>query len=396
MADSFQIPQRNPQYIPPVAPPTDLIHELYSRPKPGEIAAGQMSDAVKAIYDRYIEMQKLKAGAFGEGGPALYKMLGYGDASTSASAPVAQQPQAPVATSQPAQGGGAIPQDKYHAIAGQLGVTPDFEGYTKAIGNIAGQMQQSAQDYGPSRFGQANQQMLGGQLSALKTGMEAQKAPLEYEQARLGIQKTEGDIAMQPMQAAKTEQDYRLATDKPIAEEVSKQRQKTTATDTADLLFNQFSNSFMGKGGEDLTKPSAKIPFITGASAKLSNATGGRYGNKAGGDMLDQSKPLANALVGLLTASGRMNPSLANDFVEGIIPKPDQTTAQKQEKMKGIRQLIDTIRTGDENALNAVVGTLKGGQAGRTGTPTSGATGPHGPTVTQNGHTYTWNGSSYE
>lgn len=271
----IQIPQRNPQYVAPVQPDPAMIQALYNRPKPGEIAAGQLGDAVKALYAQYIQQQQLKASAFGEGGPALYHMLGYDKSpldiggskpqipSVAAAAqlpqpagggsvPPSQPPQAVAAASPGQPNQNPLSQDQYHAVAAHLGVTPDFGGYQKAIGDTTNEMVNSAQQFGPSKWGLASQKMLTDKLSALKTGMEAQKAPLEY-------QKTANEVAMNSLNVAEKQASIKASNAKFVTPG------QANALSSGDP--NQVANQF----GQGATVPVEAVQFSAGQRQQKQN-----------------------------------------------------------------------------------------------------------------------------
>jgi hypothetical protein len=409
MADQIQIPQRNPQYVEPVNP-FPLVDSSLNRQQQAQQYMGTSAIGLGDTYNKlrqqelenYLRIQGTKAAAFGEGGPALYNML-YGNGQQSQQPSTqAQQPLPPTSVSDMSQGqsaGQTQPTQSPHG--GQPAIDPmspggtihtslsmghpDFAGYGQKIQDLTGQMTQSAGMYGPSKFGQANQQMLGGQLNALKTGMEAQTAPLTY-------QKTANEVAMQPTELAEKQQSLANAQQqipmevkKTVAGEVSKQSQDSQQIRDLQVLAGNLQKNMptnLGLGGN--------------IKGEVFRATGGRLGSAQAANMQNSMIPLATGLNTVL--SHRFNAGEVQALASSLIPQPKDTPAYQQQKLQNLNNLLGVMAKGNEQNVENVKNAILQGTVPSIGIRQNQSSqgGPHGNTVVQNGHTYTWNGKNYE
>lgn len=367
MADQFQIPNRTPPQATPPAPPYELVSKYLDRPY-------QNAEAVSGNIDKvteYLNKQKqLKAGAFEAGGPGLLQYLYGGGSQPQAGGgvpsgpnqnmtPLAQQPQQGTIPAPQTQAQSIQPSIDPHAPGGTIHTSINVVGnpdhgsiHAQKIRDLQQQMGQNAQ---MGKYGQTLN-------TGVKDQLNAETALMGAEQFQQGQQRQQQQF--DTSQANEEDRFQRSEANKirgTVAGAQKDIRQKATASDTAQDALNTFAKTFVGKGpkGEmiDLTAPSS-IPFVTGASANVASKSGGRFGNKSGGNMVERRKVLANAMVGILTSSGRVAPQVANDLVAGLIPNPDELTNNKLEKMDELQRLIDTVRAGDQATIDNMISTL--------------------------------------
>jgi hypothetical protein len=363
------------------------------------------------LYQRNIQQKQLQAQAFEAGGPYLMNQL-YGGGNpqqqTFTPNPNVQMPQTNDSNQNPPTNDGSmqsgqVPPMGQGQTQGGVGSptptngvsTPQTSAQTMPSQNqvpgltmngqpvtdqtihdthskLSPQQRQALANFGITDPSQAVGMGKGGQnfLAGYKTLGDLALQPGQQQAQALDLQNKQFEQSQQPTIAAKNQADLKNAQMAvpqtqagKAAEEVSKQGQKTSATDTAQLALNQFAKSFMStdQNGQlvDLTHPSS-LPYVTGAKAALSKSTSGRMGGQAGGEMLKQANILGNSLVGILTANGRMNENAARDFVNGIIPAPDEPTPMKVKHLDDVQNFINTIKNGDANTLNTVIATITG------------------------------------
>jgi hypothetical protein len=381
MADQFQIPQPNPQYVPPVPPPYDLVNADLNRTQQAvQAGPNALKSAAEMLIQNYYKNQQAKAGAFEAGGPYLMNML-YGNGQQQPPQYPAQQPQgqAPAQVGTPLPSNGAAtpassaqtlqpsvsgdvqppidphaPGGTIHTSVNQIG-NPDWGGiHAQKILELQKQMAGNAQ---MGKYGQTLNTGLKDQLSA-------EQALMGQEQFQQGQTRQQNQFNQsQDAEESRFQRGQKTKVAESVAGEVSKERQKKTSTDTAQEMLNTFAKTFIStdKNGNlvDLTHPSS-VPFVTGAKARLSQSTSGRIGGEAGGEMLNKAQTLSDTVVGILTAGGRMTPDAARGIAQAMVPKPDEPTPMKIKHLDEVQHLIDTVKSGDQEALNTVISTLTG------------------------------------
>jgi hypothetical protein len=277
MADQFQIPQRNPP-APQFQPPTDLVNAYINRPTPAETATQGLGNAMNSFtqykqyqYNKYLEEQKLKAGAFEAGGPYLMNMLygtGQPTASTTAQGQVAgtampsQAPSAPTPMPQGTAGVSPTPQGIGQPQQASQPLMHPTSGLPQTIHDIPGPLTpqanagiggQNAQDQYLAGLGLRPDQ--AGQLGMMGTF---------GNKALLGL-KTVGDLALQPGQQALQQQAIQKggfeASQQPIQAETNRQH-----------LINeqqQIPNWIAGKSAEEQNKYQTPEMKVQAATMKL-------------------------------------------------------------------------------------------------------------------------------
>ena len=368
MADQFQIPQRNPQFVPPINP-TDLANAYLNRQQNQQqyatglaIGAGETANKLsQQALQNYLLKQQAKAGAFEAGGPALLQTLygpqGQPTQPTGPQAPTAgSQPPAPVTPSQPAAPASeAIPE----TIQATLN-HPTLGVHAQKILDLQKQMGQNAQ---MGKYGQTLN-------AALKDQLNAEAALMSGEQFQQGQARQQKQF--EESQNAEESRFQRSEANRikgQVAGEVSKERQAQNVADTATGLLNTFKHKFLRMGNDgnvvDLTNPS-KIPGKVALGEKIAKVSGGFYGNVPAKDMDESRQSLKNGLTSLMTSGGRMQPAAADDLAEAMIPSPEEPTAKKIEKIRDMKKFIGIIKSGNANALEDFISTLQGKQLGRS------------------------------
>ncbi len=226
--------------------------------------------------------------------------------------------------------------------------------------------------------------------------------PITAQQKGIDIQKGQNDLSLYPTEKAYKEQQLANAQAEipmkqkaTVAGEISKEGQSSQQIGQIRQLYTDL------EGALAKNKPS----LTATASGKLNQATGGRVGSSTAADVLNAANPLATALNTEL--SRRFNAQEVQFLTKALIPSPMDTPQYAKTKMDRLNHMITSMESGNEQNVKNVANAITGGQINTTIMPTrtqpiphgsspAGSTGPHGKTVVQNGHTYTWNGKNYE
>lgn len=203
---------------------------------------------------------------------------------------------------------------------------PDFTGHLNRINQLQGQMSELSQE-GPA-YAQKMMTPLTGQLTAEKSALDAQMAPLTY---------------------AQKEEELNLMRNKPVAEEVSKQNVVLKEVASVQMLFDK-----MDKGlSQYYTHPNQYL-----GSANVAQATGGRKGSTYGARVLNQGRPLVAAINKVLT--GRFNMGENEILSMSLAPSPNYTPKYNAMLMKDLHDMLKAMATGSQDSVRNVVTALNG------------------------------------
>ena len=349
MADQIQIPQRTPQYVPPIDP-TGLVEGYLNRQQQAQQNMGQaavgLGETVNKLRQQdlqnYLLKQQAKGSAFEQGGPYLYNLL-YGNGqqpqqpqtgasvpSNSPTTPAASAQTMPQATDQP-----AIPE----TIQASLN-HPTLGIHAQKILDLQKQMGQNAQI---GAYGAKVNQGLKDQLSA-------EQALMGQEQFQQGQVRQEDQFnRSQAAEESRFQRGQELHKNTAVATEVSKLSPQQTEVKTLNTMFDNLDKNLHSY---------YKDPKSFIGSGNLNRVTKGRVGSASGAEAINQGKPLVAALNQVLTH--RFNFGESTLLMDSLAPSPNDTPQYAASKMKMIHQLIQSMDEGNKDNIAVVTQAING------------------------------------
>lgn len=349
MADQIQIPQRNPQYVAPVAPPTDLIQALYNRPKPGEIAASGLGQGVNALLDQYYKRKELEMRAFEVGGPYLLRREFSPNGTTASTTPQGQMAgtvppsQSQQSAIQPNSNTGPVTAGMPSPSAStanigqdtpQLGIPQDSQPssvileHAAATGHdptghaaqFSSQQQQAQENYGITDPAQAVGMGKSGQtfLAGYKTLGDLALQPGAQELQNQATQKGQFEQSQQPTIAARNKQDL-----------INSQQQNPNwiAGKTAEM---------QGKYGEQDIKTQQGIKALQDFSDSWDQVGSNLKGPKSGG-LTSKAGSLFSGVAPDVTTFNKIRENTATALATALLPE----NARANPLM--VKELADTL-----------------------------------------------------
>lgn len=323
----IELPNRQLQSVPQRVDPTPLVEGYLNRNQQGQqYASSLLNDIAKQIQEQRMQEMAMRVGAFKAGGPMLYNQL-YPQKG--------QQPSVPAG--QPAQQ--FHPNDPYGTIKASVDAGhPDLTG-----------LYSQAQKYAPmGDYGREQIQNLGN-IATLAT------APVIAQQKQLEMQKTQGDLAMQPTEMELKKQQlinarYQIPAEinKGVSQETSKQGDLTPLVIDAEKTFKRLDQRLneYHKSGDAL------------GSSNLSKISGGRFGSDTGDAAIGDAKHLILIINKMLV--GRFNMG-GNDLLTGALaPSPNYTPKMNAQLMSDLYDTLEAVKSGKIENVQRVKSTLEG------------------------------------
>lgn len=335
---AINVPIQSPNPVQPVNP-FPIVDSYLNRQQQAQQAMGQSAIGLGETYNKLRQqkiaqsMEALKSIAelYGAGGPGavqqyaptINRVAGSPIIDTSKSQPQNQSSYSQLPSGggqQYSQPGGVSPYIQASLDMGH----PDFTGHLNKIRQLQGQMS-GFENQG--KYGQSQTQQLTQELTGEKAALDAELAPGQYE---------------------KTQQDIRLGTAKPVAEEVSKQGETTTRVGQLRGLYDQMSNAV------SQNKPG--LSSAVGATAY--NLSRGFVGSKTGADIQNISAPMTAALNYELTK--RFNEGEASFLMNSMMPKAGATQPYNQDRLQRLNMMIGALESGNDANIHNVASIIKG------------------------------------
>lgn len=403
MAQQISVPQTTPN-APQFQVPTDLVNAYLARRQQGQQdtlnRVQELGSTIHNYQQQKIQNQLSALGAvsqlYGAGGPRAVQQYAPSINRTAGTSMVQPQPQATI----PPQG---TPQNATLPPNQDQTPSPYIQAsLAQGHPDVAGVGSFHAPQPSPADLEDIQSGGTYGRNKAqsFKDLGDLSMQPITAAQKQLDMQKTTGELGMQPTEAALKKQqlvnaqaEIPMKEKSTVAGEISKEGQSSQQIGQIRQLYSDLEGAL-----------AKNTPSLASAvSGRVNQATGGRMGSSSAADVLNAANPLATALNTEL--SRRFNSQEVQFLTKSLIPSPIDTSQYAKTKMDRLNHMITAMESGNEQNVANVANAITGGKINTTIMPTktqpitqppTGLTGPHGQTVVQNGHIYTWNGKSYE
>lgn len=180
--------------------------------------------------------------------------------------------------------------------------------------------------------------------------------PITAQQKQLDMQKTVGELGMQPTEKALKEQSLINAQQqipmeikKTISGEVSKQSQDTQNITQLKTLAGNLDTALRGHDSG----------VLGNQAGTLYQVSGGRIGSKTAAAIQNAANPLATALNTELAR--RFNSGEVALLSQSLIPQPKDTPEYAQQKLQNLNRLIDSMASGNETNVKNVAAAITSG-----------------------------------
>lgn len=390
MADQFQIPQRNPQFVAPVAPPYELINASLNRTQQN---AQAIPSAISAAVDAYYKKKQLQAGAYEAGGSRLLNMLyGIGNspgqqqplqgkdpnqdpsvAGTPSGASPANVGAPPQQTFSPQSAGPqqslANPPSPFQQQGGQSpapspqdwqpgqpmmhptsGLPQTIHDHAENNPDYAGQLQSiqnSMSGYNDSgAYGRTQQQGLANQATVVSGLLNNQREGKQFETNQ--NRQTDQFNQSQAAEESRFQRGQEFSKNKEVAAVTNSSGDTTLEITGVQRMFDNIDKNL---------KAYYSGPHYIG-SANLAAASGGRMGSTAGSLVQKQAVPMVASINRLLTRRFNMGENeLLND---NIAPSTNYTPQYNASIMAQLHDLVKTAATGNRQKVLDVISALNG------------------------------------
>lgn len=420
MAQGIDVPGVQNQVVPYQAPnPLPFVSQALDRQQEqqklflGQL--GNLGDVVNSYHQQKIQNQLAALATvsqlYAAGGPRAVNQYAPSINQATGTQTIPNQSQVPPPSGTPQNATLPISQDpnqSIHIQASQMAGHPDVAGQyayhapsvasqtsqqpvTAGVPNVLGQPQSwNAPQPSPEDIQDIESGGIYGRNKAqsFKDLGDLSLQPITAAQKQLDMQKTSGELAMQPtdaelkkQQLVNAQQQIPMEQKKTVAGEVSKESQSTQNITQLKTLTDNLQSALQGHNSG----------VLGNQSGSLYQMTGGRMGSKTAAAIQNAANPLATALNTELAR--RFNSGEVALLSQSLIPQPKDTPEYAQQKLQNLNKLIDSMASGNENNVKNVAAAITSGTIPSIGKPSS-STGPHGNKVVQHGHTYNWNPST--
>lgn len=408
MAQPIQVPQPTPNPV-QFQPLTDLINAYMARRQQDQQFATnkvqELAGTVNTLHQQKIQNQLAALGAisqlYGAGGPRAVQTYGAGVNQVAGSQMIPQQqPNIPPqgtpqnATLPPNQDQAPSPYIQASLAAGHPDVAGVGSFHAPQPSSTDIQDIESGGTYGRNK------------AQSFKDLGDLAMQPITAQQKGIDIQKGTNDLSLFPTEKAlKSQQLINAQAEIPM--KVGAQQSEIAKGIAPKMTDIKNLQSTLDQMKQFNSSPDAKsIPFTGNIGSKYVAANPGTTSKWAKNQYnADQTAEVGAGIIEKL-AEGRYNDAQKVNIRKSFFPTGNELGTQiGNDKLTRFQNYITQMKSGQIDQANAQLDAIAGSgfNPKSLGTPVpvpngspTGLTGPHGQTVVQNGHTYTWNGKSYE